>query len=261
MDLGVRGRCALVAGGSRGIGFAAARRLVDAGADVALVARNEAALADAAERLSPAGVRVEYVAADLSTAGGVERAFAESLEKLGRIDILINNGGGPKAGVFDQLGDGDWQAAFDLVVMNTVRMTRLALGEMRQRKWGRVVNVMSTSVRQPVENLMLSNSLRMSVVGMMKTLTLENAGLGITFNTVAPGFTRTERLASLARSTAASSGKTIDQVQEEWAADVPLRRLGDPEEIAAAIVFLASGPAAYINGVVLPVDGGRVRAS
>ena len=261
MDLGIEGRRALVAGGSRGIGFASAERLVDAGCRVGLVARDVDSLEAAVARLSGPGKEVFAISADLSSADGAARAFEGAVSRLGGVDILVNNGGGPRAGLFDTLSDGDWTLAFELVLMNVVRMTRLALPGMRERGWGRVVNVMSTSVRQPVENLMLSNSIRMSVVGLMKTLTLEYAGCGVTFNTVAPGYTTTERLESLATASALQSGRTADQVRSAWAADVPLRRLGTPEEVAAAVAFLASEPGAYINGTVLPVDGGRVRGS
>lgn len=260
MDLGIRGKRALVGGGSRGIGFSSAERLVDAGCDVAVIARNRATVTAAAERLSSGGRRAIPIAADLSTKEGVESAWAAAVREMGGVDILVNNGGGPPAGQFDGIGDDDWLRAFELVLMSTVRMTRLALPGMKSGGWGRVVNVMSTSVRQPVENLILSNSIRMSVVGMMKTLTLEYAGCGITFNTVAPGYTTTERLEALVRSSSAASGRTEAEVRQAWASDVPLRRLGKPEEVAAAVAFFASQPAAYVNGTILPVDGGRVRS-
>lgn len=260
MNLGIEGKRAIIGGGSRGIGYASAKRLVEAGCRVAIVGRDEEVLAAAVERLESSGGEVIGVSADLSTAEGARSVYTAAMDRLGGIDILVNNGGGPRSGRFDSLGDEDWQRAFDLVLMNTVRLTRLVVPHMRAGGWGRVVNVMSTSVRQPVENLILSNSIRMAVVGMMKTLTLEYAGCGVTFNTVAPGYTTTERLDALALASAESSGRTPDEIRQAWAADVPLRRLGAPEEVAAAVAFLASEPAAYVNGAILPVDGGRVRA-
>lgn len=260
MDLGIAGRRALVAGGSRGIGYACAQRLAEAGVDLAIIGRDRSALDDAVGSLRASG-RVIPIVADLASANGPSAAYEEAAGELGGIDILVNNGGGPKAGPFSELSDEDWKNAFELVLMNTVRLTRAAVAGMAERRWGRVVNVMSTSVKQPVENLMLSNSIRMAVVGLMKTLTTEYSGVGVTFNTVAPGFTRTERLESLAASQAERKRVDKAEVFDGWAADVPLRRIGEPEEVAAAVAFLASEPAAYINGVVLPVDGGRVRAS
>lgn len=260
MDLQIRGRSALVCGGSRGIGYACAERLLDEGVRVAIVGRDAEALRSAQMALHALG-EVVTVQADLSTEEGTRSAFEDATRQFGRVDILVNNGGGPRAGKFDQLSDIDWWSAFELVMMNTVRMTRMVLPGMASREWGRVINIMSTSVKQPVDNLMLSNSIRMAVVGLMKTLTFEYPGKNITFNTVAPGFTKTGRLESLAKSNAESSGESEEKIFEGWSADVPLRRVARPEEVAAAAVFLASEVAGYINGVVLPVDGGRVRAS
>lgn len=262
MDLGIRGRRALVAGGSSGIGRACAEMLVREGVDVCLVSRTEETLRKTAEALQKdAAGRVVWVAADLATADGVTRAFSEAERQLGGIDILVNNAGGPKPGPLSALSDADWQSAFELNLLNTVRLTRLAVGGMSERGWGRVINIQSTSVKQPIDNLMLSNSIRMAVVGFAKTLGNELAGRGITINTVAPGYAATDRLEQLAKNTAERDRLTVEAVKDRWTSDVPLRRIGTPEEIAAAVVFLASERAAYINGVVLPVDGGRIRAS
>lgn len=258
MDLGIKGRKALVAGSSSGIGFECARLFAEEGVDLLLVARSSDRLGAAARSLG--GGRVEFVAADLSTAEGVE-TVARAASGFGGIDILVNNAGGPKAGPFDALTDDDWLSAFNLNLMSAVRLTRRCLPHMIERRWGRIVNIMSTSVKQPVDNLMLSNSVRMAVVGFSKTLTTEVSHHGITINTVGPGFAATDRLSSLARTTAERQGITEEQVREKWASDVPLRRIGKPEEVAAAVVFLASEQAAYINGTFLPVDGGRIKAS
>lgn len=258
MDLGIRGKRAVVCGASSGIGLACAQQFKREGAEVLLVARS-------AERLERArttlGGAAQVVAADLSTAEGVQAVEQRAKALWGGADILVNNAGGPKPGPFDSLSDSDWQSAFELTLMSGVRLTRALLPPMIERQWGRIVNIMSVSVKQPVDNLMLSNSLRMAVVGFAKTLGNEISRHGITINTVGPGFTRTERLEHLAAATAERQGVSVENVYETWAGEVPLRRLGRADEIAAAVVFLASEAASYINGVVLPVDGGRIKAS
>lgn len=260
MDFGLRKKRALVGGSSRGIGFACAELLAREGVDLVLIARDEKAVAESAARLGGAhGVRAGYVAADLSTADGVERAFAHADKFLGGVDILINNSGGPKPGSFDSLTDSDWLNAVNLNLMNTVRLTRLALPGMIGRRWGRIVNIMSISVRQPVDGLMLSNSIRLAVVGFAKTLANEVGPHGITVNTIAPGYTGTDRLQDLVVLTASREGRSSEQVLEQWASDVPLRRIARPEEIASATIFLCSEAASYITGVTLAVDGGRSR--
>ena len=261
MDLGIKGRRALVAGGSSGIGLECARLLLREGVRLCIVGRGEEKLLAAAESLKSEGGEVITVSADLSTTEGIEKCWAEAERRFGGIDILVNNGGGPKSGRFEALSDDDWQSAFELTLMNTVRMTRRALGGMSERRWGRIVNIQSTSVKQPVDNLMLSNALRMAVIGFSKTLGLELPGLGITINTVAPGYAATDRLEQIAAVAANREGVDTKKVMEKWALDVPLRRIGRPDEVAAAVVFLASEAASYIHGVVLPVDGGRTRAS
>jgi len=262
MDLQLGSKRALVAGSSSGIGFACADQMVAEGAEVCLVARSEEHLAAAAAKLEEShGRKVHVAVGDLSTADGVEAAFAGASAALGGIDILVNNAGGPKSGPFAALTDADWEQAFRLSLMSTVRLTRLVLDGMKAAKWGRIVNIQSTSVKQPIEGLMLSNSLRMAVVGFAKTLADEVGPFGITINTVGPGYTATDRLQQLAEAKAEREGVTSIDVVEKWKRDVPLGRIGRPEEIAAAVVFLCSEPAGYINGVTLAVDGGRVRAS
>ena len=260
MDLGLKKKRALIGGSSRGIGFACAELLAREGVDLVLIARDEKAVAESASKLARAwGVRVGHVAADLSTAPGVENAFAYAEKFLGGVDILINNSGGPKPGAFDSLSDADWMQAVNLNLMNTVRLTRLAVPGMMDRRWGRVVNIMSISVRQPIDGLMLSNSIRLAVVGFAKTLASEVGPHGVTVNTIAPGYTGTDRLQDLVVRTASREGKSAEQVLEHWASEVPLRRIARPEEVAAATTFLCSEAASYITGVTLAVDGGRSR--
>jgi len=261
MDCRINGRRALIAGSSAGIGRACAEALAHEGVDVFLVARSEETLAQTAAEIRNAGTRVEMLAADLSRAGEGERIVSAALEFLGGVDILINNAGGPKPGSFASLGDDDWQRAFDLNLMSAVRLTRGVLPGMIDRRWGRIVNITSTSVKQPIDGLMLSNAMRMAVAGFAKTLSNEVGPHGITVNTVAPGFTDTGRLNQIAESTATREETTIERVQERWREEVPLRRIGRAEEIAAAVLFLASEAGSYVNGVVLTVDGGRTKSS
>ncbi|MBI2214420.1 MAG: SDR family oxidoreductase [Acidobacteria bacterium] len=262
MNLGISGRGAIVGGSSSGIGLACADLLLGEAVRVVLVSRGEEKLARVAASLSSKHEReVFWVAADLATPEGAATAFREAEAKLGAVDIVVNNAGGPKSGPFESLSDADWESSFHLNLMSAVRLTRLASAGMRERRWGRIVNITSTSVKQPVEGLMLSNAIRMSVVGFAKTLADELGAFGITVNTVAPGYTGTERLAELAAAKAQRSGVTKESVLEEWRSSVPLRRIGLPEEVAAAVVWLCSEQGAYITGVTLSVDGGRTRAS
>lgn len=262
MDLGISGCGALVGGSSSGIGLACADLLLAEGVRVVLVSRGEARLRIASEALaSKHGRSVSHVAADLATAAGAEEAFRAAESILGQVDIVVNNAGGPKSGPFETLADSDWENSFHLNLMSAVRLSRLASPGMKARRWGRIVNITSTSVKQPIEGLMLSNSIRMSVVGFAKTLADELGQFGVTVNTVAPGYTGTERLDQLAAAKAERTGVTKDSVLESWRGDVPLRRIGLPEEVAAAVVWLCSQQGSYITGVTLAVDGGRTRAS
>ncbi|HVT44061.1 MAG TPA: SDR family oxidoreductase [Thermoanaerobaculia bacterium] len=259
MDLGIAGRRAFVAGSSSGIGKACAELLAREGVRLFLTARGEQHLAETAREIGSTGVDVSWHAADLSTEAGVDSAFDAALATMGGVDILINNAGGPKGGKFSSLSDADWERAVALTLMSTVRLTRRALPGMQQRSWGRIITIASTSVKQPIEGLLLSNSIRLAVVGFAKTLTTEIAGKGITINTVAPGYTATDRLGHLAAARAKEEGVEPEEIYRRWAEETPLRRIGTAAEIAAAVAFLASEPAAYINGVTLAVDGGRIK--
>ncbi|HVT01876.1 MAG TPA: SDR family oxidoreductase [Thermoanaerobaculia bacterium] len=262
MDLGIRGKHALVGGGSSGIGRSCAELLLREGCSVTIVSRGEDKLRAAVAELKAAtGSAPHSVAADLATAAGVMAAFESATGKLGPVSILVNNTGGPKPGTFDALTDEDWAKAFELNLMSTVRMSRFAVEGMKVAGWGRIVNIMSVSVKQPIDGLMLSNSLRLGVVGFAKTLANELGRYGITVNTVGPGYTATDRLEQLAGINAAKENISTEKVIERWAGDVPVGRMGKPEEVAAAVVFLASQHAAYITGSIIAVDGGRVRSA
>ena len=262
MDLGLKGKVALVAAASKGLGKAVAMELASEGARVAICARNEDTLRAAADEIgTKARSEVLAVVADVTVAEDVEGLVADTLTHFHHIDILVNNAGGPPAGYFLDFGDEDWQAAFELNLLSTVRLIRAVLPGMRQRRWGRVVNITSVAVKQPVDNLILSNAGRSGVVGLAKTLATQLAAEGITVNNVCPGYTLTDRVRSLAQAQAQRDGLTTDQVLARFANDVPMARLGQPEELAALVAFLASERAGYITGQSIAVDGGYVRGS
>ncbi|HET8569179.1 MAG TPA: SDR family oxidoreductase [Candidatus Limnocylindria bacterium] len=261
MDLGLRGKVALVAAASKGLGRAVAETFAEEGARVAMCSREKAAIEKAAKEVSAAtGADTFAVAADLATEDGCRKFIEESVKQFGRIDHLVVNAGGPPPGRFDDLDDAKWKAAVDLTLMSAVRLTRLALPQLRKTK-GSIVYMTSTSVRQPTQylNLILSNAIRAAVHGMMKTLSSDLAKDGIRVNAVQPGRIATDRLIQLDTVTAQATGKSVDEVRANWEKNViPLGRYGDPKEFGTAVVFLASPRASYITGVSLQVDGGML---
>lgn len=259
MDLGLRDRVAIVAAGSKGLGRAIAETLAAEGARVVLCARGAAALDAACRAITEAGGRCHGVLADVSVPADVARVAAEAETTFGRVDILVTNSGGPKAGRFETLTPDDWDTATRLLLSSAVGFARAVLPGMRARRWGRIINVTSIAVKQPVEGLMLSNSLRAGVVGFARTLANEVAAEGITVNNLVPGYTRTERVVDLSAQMAAAGGTTAEDVIRRWEAEIPMRRLGEPRELAALAAFLASEQAAYITGQSIAVDGGWIR--
>ncbi len=264
MDLGLSGKTVLVAAASKGLGRAVAAEFAREGAQLAICSREEATITKAAEDIArqTQGTRVLPVAADLSSLEGCEVFVEEALGAYGKIDVLVVNAGGPPPGRFDDLDDAAWQKAVDLTLFSAVRLTRLALPELRKTK-GNIVYMTSTSVRQPTQylNLILSNAIRAAVHGMLKTLSADLAKDGIRVNAVQPGRIATDRIIQLDTDTARREGKTADQIREEYERSIiPLGRYGKPEEFGAAVVFLASARASYISGVSLQVDGGMLKA-
>jgi 3-oxoacyl-[acyl-carrier protein] reductase len=259
MDLELRGRRALVAGASAGIGFAAARALAVEGARVALVSRDAGRVGKAAERIrGETGGEAVPLAADLTEADAAARVVAQAVQGLGGLEILVTNAGGPTPGNFGDVGADDFARAFDLTFRSAERLIRAALPHLRAAAWGRIVCLTSITAKEPHDGLVLSNCLRPAVHGLAKSVSRE-AGPGITVNCVCPGFTDTERLRELAATRAARGSVTPESVFAGWRARIPRGELGQPEEIAAAVAFLCSGPASFINGATLAVDGGESR--
>jgi 3-oxoacyl-[acyl-carrier protein] reductase len=264
MDLGLRGKTAIVAAASKGLGKGVAQALAAEGANVVMFSRNEAAIHAAAAEVQAAtgeGSPVLALAADVTRPADLERVVQVTVERFGGVDILFNNAGGPKPGMFDTLTDDDWQSAFDLNLMSAIRLTRLCLPHMRAKHWGRVITSTSSSVKQPLPTLMLSNAVRSATTAWSKTLSDQVAQDGITVNTLAPGRIDTERIRQLDDDTAQRQGRTREDVARDSLATIPMRRYGQPAEFGAAAAFLASEPAAYITGVTLLVDGGLFRGT
>jgi 3-oxoacyl-[acyl-carrier protein] reductase len=261
MELGLKEKVAFVAAASRGLGRAVAEELAQEGASLILCARGEKLLGEACDSISQqTGVAVFGVPADLSVTADVERAVHLGLERFARIDILVTNVGGPPAGQFESLSRKSWEEATRLLLTSVLDLTRLALPGMKERGWGRILNITSIAVKQPVANLMLSNSLRAAVTGFARTLANEVAQSGITVNNLMPGYTRTERVEELAQALAGKEGITPAEVQARWEAEIPMKRLGEPREFAALAAFLVSERASYITGSSIAVDGGWIRS-
>jgi 3-oxoacyl-[acyl-carrier protein] reductase len=261
MDLGLRDKVALVAAASRGLGRAVADELGAEGARLIVCARNEDSIRATAAAISERyDAEVIPVVADLAQSGEAARVVQTSIAHFGRIDVLVTNAGGPPAGPFESHDDEAWRAAVRLNLESVIALVRGALPGMKERRWGRIINITSIAVKQPVDNLILSNSIRAAVTGFARTLANEVAPFGVTVNNVLPGYTRTERVEELAAYIAQQSGSTPQQAQAVWEQQIPMQRLGEPREFAALVTFLASQRASYITGTSITVDGGWVRS-
>jgi 3-oxoacyl-[acyl-carrier protein] reductase len=260
MDLGLRGRVALVAGSSRGLGRAVAEELASAGAHLVLCARHEGPLREAAEAIEQAnGVRVASVAADLGDPAQTDAVVDAALHAFGRVDVLVTNTGGPPPGPFESHSREAWREAVRQNLESVLDLVRPVLPGMKERRWGRIINVTSIAAKQPVENLILSNSVRAAVIGFARTLANEVAPYGVTVNNVLPGYTRTQRVEELAERNAAARGGAPADAFAVWEREIPMGRLGEPREFAALVAFLASERASYITGTSIPVDGGWIK--
>ena len=261
MDLGLKDRVALVAAASSGIGFACARELACEGARVFLCSRDAQHASEAAEKIhKETGADVAGIACDVINDSAVQAFVNLAIERAGKIDVCVTNAGGPPAKTFAETDLDVFRQAFELNALSAIRFAKLVLPGMIERKWGRIVNITSVSVKQPIDGLLLSNTVRAGLTGWAKTVSNEVAALGVTVNNVAPGYTLTERQDYLAEVRGKALGKSKQEIIDSWADQAPIRRMAQPEEIGAAVAFLASERASYITGVTLQVDGGWVKS-
>lgn len=261
MELSIKDKLVLITGSSKGIAKAAAHQFVSEGCKVILSSRSEENLVNTSKEIFDIyGIKPYWIVADVSKKNDIANLFNNVKQKFGSVDILVNNVGGPKPGKFSEVDDDDWNHAFESLLMSVVRMNRLFLPDMIKKNWGRIINITSLSVKQPVDNLILSNSLRSAVTAMSKTLSNEVGKYNITVNNVAPGYTLTERLSELAHNRAQNIGESYENILAQMASEVPLKRLAKPEEIASIIVYLASEKAGFITGTTLLIDGGVVKS-
>jgi 3-oxoacyl-[acyl-carrier protein] reductase len=244
MDLGLKDRVAIVGGASEGIGRATAKLLAMEGCHVVMAARREEPLEHWAhslrglvENTTGLSPRIVTVAMDMAAAADITRLVARTVADFGRIDIIVNNAGGPPLGRFEQHDDAAWQRAFETNLMSVVRLVREALPYLKESGQGRIINITSTAVKEPIDGLILSNSIRLGTTGLAKTLSRELGPLGITVNNVGPGLTMTDRIRPLIEAQAKAEGRPFDEVRDERARRIPTQRIGEPEDVAAAIVF------------------------
>jgi 3-oxoacyl-[acyl-carrier protein] reductase len=262
VDLGLKGRVALVAGASKGLGKAVALGLAREDAQVAILSRDAARIEAAAKDIrDQTGAMVVAITADVTNANDIKRAVQTTIDKFGTIHILVTNAGGPPPAPFVALTDEHWQSAINLTLMSAVRMSAAVVPLMQKQKWGRIIHLGSYSVKHPIENLMLSNSIRAAVVGLGKTQSMELAKDGILVNSVLPGWTVTERVEQLMQDRAQRANTDVRTQYAAIEKEIPLGRMGTPEEFANVVVFLASERASYVNGVALLVDGGATRTA
>lgn len=262
MDLGIKKRTALVTAASKGIGRAIAESLISEGAKVAICSSSEENLITTAGEIKENyGEEPLWIKCDLSKSDDIRKTFEIVREEFGSIDILVNNCGGPPTGKIDSIDETIWEESYRQVLMSVTRFVNLVLPSMKEKHWGRIINITSFTVKQPIKNFVLSNSLRSAVRGYTKTLSNEIGEFNVTANCIAPGYTLTHRLYELAVEIAKETGDSHEHILGELACEVPLKRLARPDEIASAVAFIASEKAGYITGNVIPVDGGIVKSA
>ena len=254
MNLGIEGKIAIVAAASQGLGKACAQALAREGARVAILSRRQQELDKVAAEIGAALA----VRCDLSRAEDIAAAVAKVESALGPVSILVNNCGGPPAGIFASITEREWYESFEQVFLSALRLTRAVLPGMKEARWGRVVNILSSSTVQPIPNLIISNALRPALAGWAKTLSSEIAGTGVTVNSVLPGRIETARTEVLDRATAERLGKTLEEVRASKVAPVPMKRYGQTGEFGEVVAFLCSEQASYVTGSLVRVDGGMV---
>jgi 3-oxoacyl-[acyl-carrier protein] reductase len=261
MELGLKGKRAVVLASSRGLGYACALGLAREGCDLVITSRSQDHVDAAAARIrEETGARVVAVAADVSSEEGVNLPVQRCIEEFGGVDIAVHNAGGPPPGNFGAVKSEQWYKAFDQNLMSFVWMVQAVRPSMEASGWGRIIAITALSIKQPIPTLVLSNAMRTAVLGTVRTLVKEVTPKGINVNIVAPGRISTERIEELDQAAATRTGKSIEQVRKDSLAAIPAGRLGDPEEFANMVVFLASEAASYVNGAVVQVDGGMLDA-
>ncbi len=260
MELGLKDRVAVVTGSSQGIGRAVALELSREGSKVVICARNESALQDTAKDIrSETGNEVLPVRVDLTRSDDVDRLVGTAFAHFGRIDILINNTGGPPSLNFMETSDQHWSNACSLLLMSTINACIAVIPHMMKARWGRIINMTSFAAKQPADRLVLSNVVRAGILGLSKSLSNELALYGILVNAVCPGWTMTRRVEDLAKARADAEGKTSEEIVKSWENQIPMRRIAQPHEIAGLVAFLASERASYITGAAIQVDGGVIK--
>lgn len=260
MDLGIKGKVAVVAASSRGIGKAIALSLAEEGANLSIFSRSKDEIERTASEIkSRFPVEIIASAADVTNGKEIDGVIERTADRFGKIHILINNAGGPPFGFFRDFERQDWKDALELNLLSGVYLARKAVPFMKKQNWGRIVNITSVAVKQPIDGLILSNTARAGLIGFSKTLSNELAENNILVNNICPGRIYTDRIRALAEKRASQSGIEYEEAIREMENDIPLRRIGSPEELAALACFLASEKASYMTGTTIQVDGGLVR--
>ncbi len=262
MELGLKDKVALVTAASKGLGLATVESLLQEGANVAFCSSSEKNVKKTFDELNRKFPnKVFGFLCDLNLESSIEQLVANVISELGNIQILVNNCGGPPAGYFENLTEKEWDYSYYQVLMSAVRMTKLVLPNMKEKKWGRIINITSQSVKQPVDNLLLSNTFRSGLTAFAKTISNQYAPYNVTINNVAPGNIYTERIIALAKFKAKSSGTTFEEAVESMTEVIPAKRFGNPKELGDLIAFLASENASYITGTTIQVDGGIIKST
>ena len=262
MNLNLKNKNAIVCASSQGLGKAAAMDLAMEGVNLAICSRDQKKIDIAKKEIlmkTDQNIKILSLEVNLDSPEEINEFYNEVESNLGSVDILVNNTGGPPPSSFDQISDEDWLNAFNSTMMSSVRLSRAVIPHMKENNWGRIINISSVSVKTPVNGLFLSNSLRMGVLGWAKALADELAVYGVTVNTVCPGYTRTERVEAILESQSSSSGLSKEEIEKTIASNIPMKRVGEPEDLAGLITFLASEKANYMTGLAVQVDGGSAR--
>ena len=262
MKLNLKNKNAIVCASSQGLGKAAALDLAEVGVNLAICSRDQDKINKVKEEIhqkTKSEIKVIALKVDLDSPDEIQAFYKQVENDLGSVDILVNNNGGPPPSTFEQLSDDDWQKAFNSTMMSCLRLSKLVIPNMKKNAWGRIINISSVSVKTPVNGLFLSNSLRMGVLGWAKALSDELAPHGVTVNTVCPGYTRTERVEAILETQSNSSGLKKEEIEKSIAENIPMKRVGEAEDLAGLITFLASEKADYMTGLAIQVDGGSAR--